>query len=240
MGSGKVIKRAIEKHGLENFRKDILEFFENTEDMYAREKEIVSEHFLLREDVYNLRRGGHGGFDYINKMENQEYRKENGKKLAFYFWNNEECRKNHSLRTSVMTKQRHKDGKVKYDTFTGKSHSKETIEKIQLSQKQRFDCGETTWNAGKKMAWVYKEDIKKIILKDEVQTYLNEGWALGQKPKKVKTAKEKLDPHRNWGEIECQNCQIIFKACERDIRKNRKFCSLTCCGEFKTKLHILK
>lgn len=67
MGSGKVIKRAIEKHGLENFQKDILEYFDDPESMYAREKEIVTDEFLLREDVYNLRRGGYGGFDAINK-----------------------------------------------------------------------------------------------------------------------------------------------------------------------------
>jgi hypothetical protein len=35
--------------------------------MYAREKEVVTDEFLLREDTYNLRRGGNGGFDYINK-----------------------------------------------------------------------------------------------------------------------------------------------------------------------------
>ncbi len=67
MGSGKVIKLAIEKHGLENFVKVILESFEDQEAMYAREKEIVDEEFLARPDTYNLRRGGQGGFDYLNK-----------------------------------------------------------------------------------------------------------------------------------------------------------------------------
>ena len=51
MGSGKVIKRAIEKHGINNFQKVILETFENSEAMYAREKEIVTEEFLSRDDV---------------------------------------------------------------------------------------------------------------------------------------------------------------------------------------------
>jgi len=68
MGSGKVIQAAIKKHGIINFQKDILEFFDNPKDMYAREKEVVTADFLLREDVYNLRRGGHGGFDYINRI----------------------------------------------------------------------------------------------------------------------------------------------------------------------------
>lgn len=66
MGSGKILNHAIEKYGIANFRKDILEYFDSAEEMFAREKELVNEEFLLREDVYNIRRGGYGGFDYIN------------------------------------------------------------------------------------------------------------------------------------------------------------------------------
>ena len=36
--------------------------------MFAREKEVVTDEFLARPDTYNLRRGGFGGFDYINKL----------------------------------------------------------------------------------------------------------------------------------------------------------------------------
>jgi dissimilatory sulfite reductase (desulfoviridin) alpha/beta subunit len=61
MGSGKIIRSAITKHGISNFSKVILETFENAEAMYAREKEVVNEEFLLREDTYNIRRGGTGG-----------------------------------------------------------------------------------------------------------------------------------------------------------------------------------
>ena len=67
MGSGKVITRAIAKYGIEHFTKVILEQFQDEPAMYAREKEIVTDEFLLREETYNLRRGGCGGFDYINK-----------------------------------------------------------------------------------------------------------------------------------------------------------------------------
>ena len=72
MGSGKVIRSAIMKHGIENFTKVILEQFDNSTDMYAREKEVVTDEFLLRKDVYNLRRGGSGGFDYINANKTAE------------------------------------------------------------------------------------------------------------------------------------------------------------------------
>lgn len=66
MGSGKIIKQAIEKHGKEKFNKEILEFFQTYRDALAKEREIVTEEFLNRPDTYNLRRGGGGGFDYIN------------------------------------------------------------------------------------------------------------------------------------------------------------------------------
>jgi|688.fasta_scaffold792609_1 hypothetical protein len=69
MGSGKIIKRAIEKYGIQNFSKTILQMFATEQEMFQKEKEIVNEEFLSRSDVYNLRRGGNGGFDYINKTK---------------------------------------------------------------------------------------------------------------------------------------------------------------------------
>lgn len=65
-GSGKVLREAIKKYGKENFSKTINEYFDSAELMFAREKEIVNDEFLKRGDVYNLRRGGQGGFDFIN------------------------------------------------------------------------------------------------------------------------------------------------------------------------------
>lgn len=62
MGSGVLLKKAQAKHGIENFQKEILEYFDNPEDMYKREREVVNEEFLARNDVYNLRIGGTGGW----------------------------------------------------------------------------------------------------------------------------------------------------------------------------------
>ena len=66
MGSGKYLKRAIEKYGIENFEKEILFVFDNAKEMYDKEAEIVNEDFLVTENTYNLKIGGFGGWDYLN------------------------------------------------------------------------------------------------------------------------------------------------------------------------------
>lgn len=55
MGSGKYLKRAQEHHGIENFKREILFVFDTAEEMYAKEAEIVNEHFLAEENTYNLK-----------------------------------------------------------------------------------------------------------------------------------------------------------------------------------------
>jgi hypothetical protein len=66
MGSGTAILRAIKKYGIENFRKDILDYFDTYELVLLAEERIVDKDFILREDTYNLRQGGIGGFDHLN------------------------------------------------------------------------------------------------------------------------------------------------------------------------------
>ena len=66
MGSGKYLKHAINKHGIEKFTKEILFSFNNPDDMYKKEAELVNEEFISESNTYNLKKGGFGGFDYIN------------------------------------------------------------------------------------------------------------------------------------------------------------------------------
>ena len=76
MGSGTVLKRAMSKHGVENFKKEILQFHESQEKMFEHEMHLVDQDFVDRTDTYNLKLGGTGGFDYINSIMTQEDRQE--------------------------------------------------------------------------------------------------------------------------------------------------------------------
>jgi len=62
LGSGKALTHAITKYGRENFKREILFYFDNPEEMFKKEIELVNEEFLKREDVYNLKVGGFGVF----------------------------------------------------------------------------------------------------------------------------------------------------------------------------------
>ena len=65
-GSGKRIRLAITKYGKDKFKKCVLHIFDTRKEMVAKEKEIVTEKFCLREDTYNINPGGEGGFGHIN------------------------------------------------------------------------------------------------------------------------------------------------------------------------------
>ena len=62
MGSGKYICRAYEKYGIENFEKEILQFYSNAKEMFDAEAKIVSREFIKEDSNYNLAEGGKGGF----------------------------------------------------------------------------------------------------------------------------------------------------------------------------------
>lgn len=83
MGSGKLLKYAIAKYGIENFRKEILHIFETEAEMNAKEQELV----VVCKESYNLNEGGKGGFSYINqsniiKFKGKTHSDESKKKMG--------------------------------------------------------------------------------------------------------------------------------------------------------------
>lgn len=72
LGSGKLISAAIKKYGRENFTKVILFIFDNERDMNMKEREIITEEFVLLEETYNLGVGGEGGPHFKGLQHSKE------------------------------------------------------------------------------------------------------------------------------------------------------------------------
>lgn len=77
LGSGILIERAIAKHGKENFIKEILFELSTEDEMNQKEADIVDEDFVARDDTYNIKLGGQGGWDYVNKTGRNIYNNHN-------------------------------------------------------------------------------------------------------------------------------------------------------------------
>lgn len=87
LGSGRLLIKAIKKYGEESFVRKVLFEYKYRKDAYIKESELVNEEFCLNRNTYNLRCGGDGGFDYINrsgisKFKGKKHTKETRKKIS--------------------------------------------------------------------------------------------------------------------------------------------------------------
>jgi len=67
LGSGSLFKKALAKYGSESFQRKVLRECNSVEEMFEAERELVNEEWVKNPNTYNLKVGGEGGWDYINK-----------------------------------------------------------------------------------------------------------------------------------------------------------------------------
>ena len=68
MGSGIAIKKAEEKYGIDNFSKDILQYFDTSDDAFRYEHDFITESVIQDPSCYNMKIGGSGWQNqYIKK-----------------------------------------------------------------------------------------------------------------------------------------------------------------------------
>jgi len=61
LGSGLLIQKAIKKYDKENFHKSILFVFDNEQEAFEKEFEIIQENISMKYKTYNIASGGRGG-----------------------------------------------------------------------------------------------------------------------------------------------------------------------------------
>lgn len=178
-GSGKHLKRAIKKYGIENFKKEILHIFQTETEMNSKETELVTEEFCLREDTYNICSGGQGGWSYVNREIKtlNRFKKEN--KFT------KECSIKASEKRNVLmldenykkslSKKISDSNKGRLPTFKGKNHLEKTKQKISFSMIGKRK-GKLNPQFGK--FWI-TDGFKSQMIKMELD--IPEGWFKGRK-----------------------------------------------------------
>ncbi len=135
MGSGKYLLNAQQKHGLENFEKEIMFIYDNSKDMFKKEAELVDEIFLKSENTYNIKLGGFGGFDHINSTGKNLY----GFPNLIKGWIKERTPEENKKRSETL-KYKYRSGILPHP-WKGRKHSEETkkliSEKVKASKSKK-------------------------------------------------------------------------------------------------------
>lgn len=182
MGSGKYLNRAYLKYGLDNFTKEILFVFNNARDMYAKEAEIVNDEFLTEANTYNLKRGGFGGFDFINStgLNNKVGQCSKAGRAAAAKGGGFKGKTHSDITRKLMSDRRWGPSNPNYGmpgTFTGKTHSETSKQKMSNSKKGK-GIGESNSQFG--TMWVTNGIENLKIRKEELDKYLKRGYNKGR------------------------------------------------------------
>ena len=177
MGSGKLIRFAIQKYGIDKFQKEYLYIGFDELKMKQKEKELV----VISENTYNLCDGGLGGWSYVNR--NNIGDKSKAGKLG-RIKSEQSLIKRHGpywrLKLGIMEKMR-KGLKEKYPNgtkgFKGKKHSEKTKEQIgkKLSILQKGNK-----NSQFGTCWITNGMMNKKIKKDDLHEWKIQGYKLGR------------------------------------------------------------
>lgn len=177
LGSGgKLYQDDLEKFGKENFRKEIILYCKNENELNKKEAEIVNEEFISRNDTYNYQVGG--GFDQKKWSE--------AGCIAFKekIKNDNEFKKAFSLKMSSINKKTYSQ-KINFinagkTSFSNKKHTNESKRKIGEAN-SKYQKGNL--NSQYNTCWIYNEELKenKKIKKNDLRQWLNKGWIKGRK-----------------------------------------------------------
>lgn len=175
MGSGKRLRRSINKHSVENHKVEIIEFLSDRKSLSKREKEIISLNEVSKKNCMNLMVGGNGGSQLPEKQRNWILAGNKG--YIDKMKNNDEFRKKITNRLILQTKENHKNGKYKYNNFTNKNHSDET-KKLMSESHKIVSAGERNSQYG--TCWITRNGINKKIQKSDLEFFNIDGWVRGR------------------------------------------------------------
>lgn len=185
LGSGSKLKRDIAKFGKEQFKREILFDFNTPEEMDNKEKELVTEEFVAREDTYNMSIGGQNeGWQFVMKsgLNNSANNCSlGGRAFANQLQSDPSFKKRwlEKMSDAIRRKRMEHPELFKTVTFLGKHHTKETKQKMR--EQAHLRVGEKNGSFG--TVWIYNENLgqNKKVKREQVDDFLNQGWRLGRR-----------------------------------------------------------
>lgn len=182
-GSGLLLGRSVVKYGKENFNKEILFECSSEEEMWQKEADIVDEEFIARDDTYNVKLGGCGGFDFVNtsKLNTKGNGRNSGvsdeKELMGMrntfkeMLQDEKYKEEFNEKVSNSLKRYYL---LNEGSFTNKKHTLETREKMSRAKIGRY-TGKNNSQFG--TMWITNGvDNRKVMRKDVIPV----GWRKGR------------------------------------------------------------
>ncbi len=204
MGSSKYLKKDMKEHGRQNFRKDILHIFNNKEDMINKEAEVVNKEFCMRQDTYNRMVGGISDWSVLGMIPVKDkegnymlvYR-EDPRYLNGELVHNQTGNQANKGKVNVRDKDGnifqvdktderwlsgelvgYSKGKPGVHGFVNKKHNQETKDKIgEANSIIQRGSGNSQFGTH----WIMKDNVNKKIKKEDLDTYLEQGWLKGRK-----------------------------------------------------------
>lgn len=186
VGSGKVLQRAIKKYGLEYFTRKILFIYDNPEEMFKKEKEIVDENFIKRADTYNIKLGGTGGWDFVN-TSGLNWTPEKNKRISPFKNATEDQKREWHAKSQIslqQTWQKIRNGELpdkhtNRANFIGKKHTEETKQKISATHKKnKKGTGEKNSQYG--TCWIHDDNQNLKISKNDLDEWISKGYQKGR------------------------------------------------------------
>lgn len=147
-GSGKLLWRAIEKYGIENFYVEVLKWCNNLEELNKSEEYYIKKYnSVSSENYYNIAKGGAGGFEFngINVAKTERVR---------------QILREQSFRLHTPEVQGRIDRKGKNNPMYGR-HTSEKQKKA-VSDYQKLHRGINSPQYGKKLSEETKSKMSKV------------------------------------------------------------------------------
>jgi hypothetical protein len=214
LGSGKLLKRAVEAHGPENFEREIIAVFDCKEDALALEKELVNEEYVGRRDTYNVAIGGgacilygeNNGF--YGKTHTKETREKISRNNTGKSVHTEESKRRISLATKAMWQDKEKR-RVFIESLKARKHSEETKNLISESNKGKIVPPEV----GKKISQS-KRQMFDSMNEEEYQAWYNKTHGPEAREKRSNSLKGRKKSEE-WVDKINRNPEKIRKTAEK-------------------------